>query len=73
MPINKKALYLLLVVVAGFLVFNVFQKLPEIAEDPMPWLKGFIIFCAVFTISMIALRFLRIMKSNSSINDTPPQ
>ena len=73
MPINKKALYLLLVVVAGFLVFNVVQKLPEIAEDPMPWIKGFIIFCAAFTVSMIALRFIRLLKRNSSVNDTPPQ
>ncbi len=73
MPINKKSLYLLLVVVVGFLAFNAVQKLPEIVEDPMPWLRGIIIFCAVFTVSMVALRFLRLFKSKSSVNDTSSQ
>jgi|GEM_PF-6320904 len=73
MPINRKSLYLLLVVILGFLAFNIIQKLPEIAEDPMPWLRGVIIVCGIFTVSMIALRYVRLFKSNSSMNDTPPQ
>ena len=71
MPINKKALYLLLIVVAGFLAFNLLEGLPDMVDDPMPWLLGIIIFCAVFSFGMIAFRFIRVLKSNSSINDTP--